>query len=185
MIVEIAEKRLAERCPPLKRRVAGPIRVVALADHDDVSRKHQLRMKLRARTPLHAVRWPLPSEGFEVPRDRRMPVAGCVYGYAERAGAREVAVERWQDAIAAGSSKRPAWAEIVLHINNEQPRMGTRHRGLRWSPGGSGKQPSLRELSWPRLRTRVSARSLAAAHRPFFSTEPIQYRRQARLAWRQ
>src|SRR5258706_4298384 len=185
MILQVAEERVALRRPPLKRRVAGPVRVVALADHDDVNRKHQPGMKLRARRPLHAVRWPLPSVRFEVSRDRRMPVAGRIHGYAERARSREVAVERRQDAVAVGCRKRPARTEIVLHINNEQPRIGTRLRHLRSSRGGSEKQPLPRESLWLRRWIPASVRSLAAAHPTFFSTEAIQSRRRERLACRQ
>src|SRR2546423_6855930 len=68
---DMAIAQIAEQCGPaggmpLERGVTGLRRIVALGDDDRIGRQPQVRVKLRALGPLHAVRRPFAAERLEV-----------------------------------------------------------------------------------------------------------------------
>src|SRR5713226_1464852 len=117
------------RISSLKAGVAILAGTHALGNNHSILRQQKIRMKLRPRTVLDAVRRPYTAACIEMARPLRMPVAGGDDEQKVRLEPFDIAIERGNDTVPIRHRERTAWAKIILHIH-DQKRISRLHRIL-------------------------------------------------------
>src|SRR5829696_4912119 len=102
--------------------------VMALCDGDRVGGQAKVRMKGSPLRVLDAVRWPGSARGMEAQMLCGMPISGGEDRRTSLDRILDPAVQNGHDIMALLNGKRPAWAEVLLHIHQDEG--VTRTQGL-------------------------------------------------------
>jgi hypothetical protein len=124
---QIVEQRPIFLRHTLEGRIAMARRLLAFADDDGARGELQRRMKTSALRVRHTMDWPDATVHLEMTRFGRVPVARGVHGHLAARQPADESVERRHHAVAIRDRQRPARAEVLLHVDNQQGRLVRGH----------------------------------------------------------
>src|SRR5215213_11797435 len=93
---------------------------MTLRDGDRVGGQAKVRMERGPLRVLDAVRWPGSARGMEASMLCGMPISGGEDRCASLDGILDPAVQDRHDIVALLNRKRSAWAEVLLHIHQDE-----------------------------------------------------------------